>query len=173
VELVQNCIFLLNAGHETTANLTANGICALMDHPDQLRRLQDDPSLIDTMVEETLRYDSPVQLGNRRLTADLEVGGVAMKEGDYLHMAIGAANRDPDIFEDPDRFDIGRKMLHPHFAFAWGKHICLGATLGKIEGRVAIGKFVQKFPNVDYAGDKERLLRARFRGYSHVPVKVL
>ena len=173
VELVQNCIFLLNAGHETTANLTANGICALMDHPDQLRRLQDDPSLIDTMVEETLRYDSPVQLGNRRLTADLEVGGVAMKEGDYLHMAIGAANRDPDIFEDPDRFDIDRKMLHPHFAFAWGKHICLGATLGKIEGRVAIGKFVQKFPNVDYAGDKERLLRARFRGYSHVPVKVL
>ncbi len=172
VELVQNCIFLLNAGHETTANLTANGICALIENPDQLRRLQDDPSLIDTAVEETLRYDSPVQLGNRRLAEDLEVGGVAMKEGDYIHMAIGAANRDPEIFENPDQFDVGRNPSHPHFAFAWGKHICLGATLGKIEGRVAIGKFVQKFPNVEFAGDRERLLRARFRGYSHVPVKI-
>lgn len=169
VELVQNCIFLLNAGHETTANLTANGICLLMDHPDQKQRLLDDPGLIDTAVEEFLRFESPVQLGNRKLTEDVEIAGKQMKKGDYLHLALGGANRDPAIFDSPEELDIGRAK-NPHFAFASGKHICLGATLARIEGRIAIGKFIERFPEVRDSGDRERLRRARFRGYTRVPV---
>ncbi len=171
VELVQNCIFLLNAGHETTANLTANGICLLMDYPDQRQRLLDDPGLIDTCIDEILRFDSPVQLGNRKLTDEVEVGGVSMPRGTYLHLAIGGANRDPATFADPETFDIGRTP-NRHFAFAGGKHICLGASLSKIEGRIAIGEFIRRFPDIHENGPRQRLLRARFRGYEHVPVTV-
>jgi cytochrome P450 len=170
-ELIQNCIFLLNAGHETTANLTANAICLLMDHPDERRRLLDDPVLIDTCIDECLRYDSPVQLGNRKAMADIDMGGVTIPTGSFLHLAIGGANRDPAVFKDPERFDIARTP-NPHHAFAGGKHICLGATLSKIEGRIAVGKFIERFANARYDGVRERLLRARFRGYARVPVAV-
>ena len=171
VELVQNCIFLLNAGHETTANLTANAVCCLMDYPDQMRRLRDDPGLIDTAVEETLRYESSVQLGNRKLTDDLDMNGTMVPKDAYLHLAIGGANRDPAKFPDPEKFDIGRAP-NPHLAFGTGKHICLGGTLGRIEGRHAVGKFVQGFETIEPAGERERVLRARFRGYRHAPVRV-
>ncbi len=171
VELVHNCIFLLNAGHETTANLTANAICCLMDNPEQMRRLRDDPGLIGTAVDETLRYDSSVQLGNRKLTEDVDMNGTMIPKDAYLHLAIGAANRDPAKFSDPEKFDIGRTP-NPHLAFGWGKHICLGATLGRIEGRHAVGKFIQGFGTIEPAGERERVLRARFRGYRHVPVRV-
>jgi cytochrome P450 len=170
-ELVQNCIFLLNAGHETTANLTANAICLLMDHPGERRKLLDDPSLIDGCVEECLRYDSPVQLGNRKATAEVEVGGTTIPADSFLHLAIGGANRDPAVFEDPERFDIARAH-NPHHAFAGGKHMCLGATLSRIEGRIAVGKFIRRFRDVHPDGPRERLLRARFRGYARAPVAV-
>jgi len=170
-ELIQNCIFLLNAGHETTANLTANAICLLMDHPEERRRLLDDPGLIDRCIDECLRYDSPVQLGNRKATEAIEMGGVAIPAGSFLHLAIGGANRDPAVFDDAERFDIARTP-NPHHAFAGGKHICLGATLSKIEGRIAVGKFIRRFPNLRFGGLRERLLRARFRGYARVPVSI-
>jgi cytochrome P450 len=167
-ELIQNCIFLLNAGHETTANLTANAICLLLDHPGERRRLLDDPSLIDSCIDECLRYDSPVQLGNRKAMAEIEMGGVTIPKGSFLHLAIGGANRDPAVFDNPERFDIARSP-NPHHAFAGGKHICLGATLSKIEGRIAVGEFIRRFPDARFDGPRERLLRARFRGYARVP----
>lgn len=171
VELIQNCIFLLNAGHETTANLTTNGIATLLEHPDQYKRLVDDPSLIETAVDEFLRYDSPVQLGNRKLMDDVEIGGKLLPEGTYLHLALGGANRDPEVFENPESVDIGREK-NPHFAFASGRHICLGNTLAGIEGCIGIGKLVERFPNLRPNGTPERLRRARFRGYSHYPVAI-
>ncbi len=171
VELVQNCIFLLNAGHETTANLTANGIGVLLDYPDQFKRLVEDSSLIETAVNEFLRFDSPVQLGNRKLTDDVEIGGKVLKKDTYLHLALGGANRDPDVFDDPESVDIGRKK-NPHFAFASGRHICLGNTLSRIEGCTAIGKLIERFPGLRPNGERQRLRRARFRGYAHFPVAV-
>ena len=175
IELVQNCIFLLNAGHETTANLVANGIGILLEFPDQMNRLREDPSLIKTAVEEFLRYQSPLQVGNRKALKEVEMGPegskVSVPAGAFLHTCIGAANRDPEIFDDPEAVDIGRKP-NPQIAFGIGKHICMGNTLGRIEGHTAIGKFVQKFPNLRLTGEKRFHGRARFRGLSQLPVAV-
>jgi cytochrome P450 len=175
VELVQNCIFLLNAGHETTANLVGNGISILLDHPDQMQRLRDDPSLIKPAVEEFLRFQSPLQIGNRKATEDVEFGLEGSKtiipSGSFIHLAIGAANRDPETFDDPENVDIGRKP-NPQIAFGIGKHICMGNTLGRIEGHVAVGKFVERFPNLRAAGEKRFHGRARFRGLDVLPVAV-
>lgn len=175
VELVQNCIFLLNAGHETTANLVGNGISILLDYPDQLQRLQNDPSLINTAVEEFLRFESPLQIGNRKALEDTEFGPenapVTIPKGAFIHTCIGAANRDPEEFDDPENVDIGRTH-NPQIAFGIGKHICMGNTLGRIEGRIAIGKFVAKFPNLRANGAKKLHDRARFRGLDKLPVAI-
>ncbi len=175
VELVQNCIFLLNAGHETTANLVGNGISILLDYPDQLQRLRDDPSLIKSAVEEFLRFQSPLQIGNRKAMEDVEFGPeggrVEIPAGAFVHTSIGAANRDPEQFEYPEEVDIGRQP-NPQLAFGIGKHICMGNTLGRIEGHVAVGKFVARFPNLRAAGEKRYHGRARFRGLDVLPVVV-
>ncbi len=175
VELVQNCIFLLNAGHETTANLVGNGISILLDHPDQLKRLQDDPELIKTAVEEFLRFESPLQIGNRKATADVEFGPedapVTIPKDAFIHTCIGAANRDPEEFKNPETVDVGRDH-NPQIAFGIGKHICMGNTLGRIEGRIAIGKFVQRFSKLRKNGEKQLHGRARFRGLDKLPVAV-
>ena len=175
LELVQNCIFLLNAGHETTANLVANGVGILLDFPDQMDRLREDPSLIKTAVEEFLRFQSPLQVGNRKALEEIEMGPeggkVLIPAGTFLHTCIGAANRDPEIFDDPEAVDIGRKP-NPQIAFGIGKHICMGNTLGRIEGHTAIGKFVQKFPKLRLNGEKRFHGRARFRGLAQLPVAV-
>jgi hypothetical protein len=102
---------------------------------------------------------------------DIDLGGVTIPRGAFLHLAIGGANRDPAVFAEPERFDIARTP-NPHHAFAGGKHICLGATLAKIEGRIAVEKFIRRFAKVRYDGPRARLLRARFRGYARVPVAV-
>lgn len=174
-ELIQNCIFLLNAGHETTANLVGNGISILLDYPDQMDRLRSDPALIKTAIEEFLRFQSPLQIGNRKATEDIEFGPVGSKTiiraGSFIHTAIGAANRDPEIFLEPEKVDIGRKP-NPQIAFGIGKHTCMGNTLGRIEGHVAIGKFVKRFPNIRLAGKKKYHGRARFRGLETLPVEV-
>jgi cytochrome P450 len=169
VELVQNCIFLLNAGHETTTNLIGNGIGALLDHPGEMARLRGDPELITSAVEEFLRYESSNQLGNRRVVEPVEIGGVTMQPGDLVTLCIGAANRDPAQFPDPDRLDIGR-VPNRHLAFAGGIHICAGNTLARIEGRIAIGKLLARFPEIRRAGDFVRGGRARFRGYLSYPI---
>ena len=168
-ELLQNCIFLLNAGHETTTHLIGNGIGALMEHPDQLRLLRDDPSLIDSAIEEFLRFESSNQLGNRRVAEDAEVGGVPMPAGTLITLCIGAANRDSDQFPDPDRLDITRSS-NKHLAFAAGHHVCAGNTLARMEGRIAIGTLLRRFPNLRRDGAFVRGGRARFRGYRSYPV---
>ena len=170
-ELVQNCIFLLNAGHETTTSLTGNGIAILLEYPDQLERLRADPSLINTAVDEFLRYQSSVQIGNRMATEEINFDGVTVPAGAYLHTSIGAANRDPAVFENPEAVNIARHP-NPHFAFADDKHTCLGNTLARIEGRIAIGEFIRRFPKLRQAGEPEQMGRARFRGFNHYPVSV-
>lgn len=169
LELLHNCIFLLNAGHETTTNLIGNGVEALFRFPDEHRRLRDDPGMIDSAVEEMLRYESSNQLGNRQAAEDCEIGGVSIPAGAYLHIAIGGANRDPAAFTDPDRFDIARKP-NRHLAFASGIHMCAGAALARMEGQVAIGRLVARFPELRLAGEPVRGGRARFRGFLKLPV---
>ena len=175
VELVQNCIFLLNAGHETTASLVSNGIGTLLEFPDQLQRLRKNPDLIKTAVEEFLRFQSPLQIGNRKATEDVVFGPEDNRKtipaGSFIHTCVGAANRDPEIFEDPETVNIGRKP-NPQIAFGMGRHICMGNTLGRIEGHTAIGKFVERFPNLRPNGEKRFHGRARFRGLALLPVAV-
>ncbi|WIM09670.1 MAG: Putative cytochrome P450 hydroxylase [Enhydrobacter sp.] len=168
-ELVQNCIFLLNAGHETTTNLIGNTIDALLRFPGELRRLEADPGLLKTCVEEGLRFESSNQLGNRRLSADLELGGERLAAGTYIHIGIGAANRDPAQFPDPDRFDAGREP-NRHVAFGAGVHMCLGAVLARLEGTIAIGRLVRRFGGLARDGAFERGGRARFRGFNRYPI---
>jgi cytochrome P450 len=170
-ELLHNCIFLLNAGHETTTNLIGNAVDLLIRHPDAMRDLAEHPETIDTAVEEFLRMESSNQLGNRRAAVDTEIGGVAMPAGTYVHLCIGAANRDPEQFSDPDRLDLRR---HPnrHLAFGFGIHTCAGNSLARMEAQVAIGKLVRRFKSVERAGEPLRGSRARFRGFARYPVAV-
>jgi cytochrome P450 len=168
-ELVQNCIFLLNAGHETTTNLIGNTVDALLRYPDQLARLRCDPGLIKSCVEEGLRFESSNQLGNRRLAADMELGGARLAAGTYIHIGIGAANRDPAQFAEPDLFDIGRDP-NRHFAFGSGVHMCLGAVLARLEGSIAIGRLVARFDGLARDGAYERGGRVRFRGFNRYPI---
>ncbi len=168
-ELIQNCIFLLNAGHETTTNLIGNAIGALLDHPDALARLRAEPTLIDAAVEEFLRFESSNQLGNRRAGEDLEVGGVPLPRGTYVTLCIGAANRDPAQFPDPDRLHLSRSP-NRHLAFGLGPHACAGMSLARLEGRIAIQRLVERFPTLRRAGPFVRGGRARFRGYASYPV---
>ncbi len=170
-ELMQNCIFLLNAGHETTTSLVGNSVGILLNHPEQHRRLLDDPDLITTAVEEFLRYESPLQQGNRMAGEDIDLGDTVLPAGTYIHTSIAAANRDPAVFDDPDRVDLGRKP-NKHLAFATGIHICLGATLARVEGRIAIGGLVKRFPTLAANGEARMVPLARFRGYESLPVRV-
>ena len=169
LELLHNCIFLLNAGHETTANTITNGIDALLRFPDQMQRLRDDPDLIVSAIEEVLRFESSVQLNNRKLTADAEIGGVGMKKGDYIWLCVGAANRDPEVFPDPDRMDVGREK-NRHLAFGSGIHACAGMSLGRMEARIALLGFVQRFGTIEPTGTPLHHPRARFRGFVEYPV---
>jgi cytochrome P450 len=170
-ELLQNCIFILNAGHETTTNLIGNGLQLLIEWPDQRRALLQNPELIKTAVEECLRFESSNQLGNRRTTADTRLGGVDLPAGSQLNLCIGAANRDPEQFDAPDRLNIARTP-NRHLAFATGAHLCIGVNLARLEGKVAIGRFVSRFPLYRPAGTALRGGRARFRGFSTIPVAV-
>lgn len=169
IELLQNCIFILNAGHETTTNLIGNGLELLLRFPAEGKRLIDEPSMIKTAVEEFLRYESSNQLGNRRVVQDTEIDDVAMPQGTLITLCIGAANRDPEIFPQPERLDIGRAP-NRHLAFASGAHACVGLTLARLEGRIAIGRFLSRFPNYAASGPAHRARRVRFRGFTSLPV---
>ena len=171
LDLLHNCIFLLNAGHETTANTITNGIDALLRFPDQCEKLRKDPDLIDSTVEELLRFESVVQLNNRKLTADTTINNVTLRCGDYVWMAVGAANRDPAVFADPDRLDVSRRP-NRHLAFAAGIHACAGLSLARMEVRVAVGEFVRRFGNIEPTGQPVHHPRARFRGFITYPVRI-
>ncbi len=167
-ELLHNCIFLLNAGHETTTNLIANGLVALAQHPQEKQRLLAQPALMRSAVEEILRYESSNQLGNRATTQTVEVGGVTLAADTSITLCIGAANRDPAQFSDPERFDVGRTP-NRHLAFGSGIHQCVGMGLARLEGEIAIAGFLARFPNYALSGTPVRGGRARFRGFLSVP----
>ncbi len=169
LEFLHNCIFLLNAGHETTTNLIGNSVHLLVENPDVWRDLAAHPDLVGSAVEEFLRLESSNQLGNRRATRDCGIGGKTVPAHTYVHLCIGAANRDPAQFPDPDRLDVRR---HPnrHLAFGSGIHTCAGNSLARMEGQVALQKLVTRFRTIERAGDFVRGGRARFRGFKHYPV---
>jgi len=167
-ELLHNCIFLLNAGHETTTNLIGNGLVALTQHAAEKQRLVEHPQMIKTAVEEILRYESSNQLGNRMTVEPVVLGGLTLPPGTPVTLCIGAANRDPAQFPDPERFDIGRTP-NRHLAFATGAHQCAGMALARLEGAIAISRFVARFPNYALAGEPIRGGRVRFRGFLSVP----
>ncbi|WP_027237360.1 cytochrome P450 [Leisingera caerulea] len=171
IELIQNCIFILNAGHETTTNLIGNGLALLHDFPEQKQRLLEAPELIKPAIEEMLRFRSPNQLGNRETTAEVEIGGHRVAAGTNLHLVIGAANRDPEVFEKPAVFDISRSP-NRHLAFAGGPHVCVGLTLARLEGKIAIERFLRRFLHYQLLPGRVPGGRIRFRGYAALPARV-
>ncbi|MEA2591507.1 MAG: hypothetical protein QOD62_1338 [Actinomycetota bacterium] len=171
-ELISTVGLLFGAGHETTRNLIGNGMLALLRHPGELQRLRDDPSLIRSAVEELLRYDSPVQIAGRGARADVVIGGEHIAAGEPMMLLVGAANRDPARFPDPDRLDVRRpdvKML----SFGGGIHFCLGAMLARTEAQIAIGTLLSRVPHLELATDHlEWRPHITLRGLSSLPVKV-
>jgi cytochrome P450 len=168
-ELLHNVIFILNAGHETTTNLIGNGLFALLEWPEEKVRLLARPALIRSALEELLRFESSNQLGNRVTTRPVEFGGVTIPAGTFMTIGIGAANRDPAEFPDPDRLDIAREP-NRHLAFGSGAHVCAGLNVARLEGRIAIGRFLARFPHYRLSGEPVRGGRARFRGFLSIPV---
>jgi cytochrome P450 len=169
-ELVAMCILLLVAGHETTVNLIGNGVLALLHHPDQLRLLRERPELIGTAVEELLRYDGPVQRTARTPSEDVTIGDRTIPKGEIVMPFIGAADRDPAQFREPDRLDITRTE-NRHIAFGWGIHFCLGAPLARIEGQIAINTLVRRMPKLALAVDRpEHRHSLTLRGLVALPV---
>jgi unspecific monooxygenase len=147
-ELVATCTLLLIAGHETTVNLIANGVLALLRAPEQLDWFRAHPEAAGQVVEEVLRFDPPVQLTMRTALADTEAGGRPIRAGEQILLVLGAANRDPEVFAEPDRLDLrrfaGSAEADRHLAFGLGIHFCLGASLARLEGRIALAAFVRR-----------------------------
>ncbi len=170
-ELLQNCIFILNAGHETTTNLIGNGLHLLTEHPAARARLLAEPELMRKAVEEVLRFESSNQLGNRVATTDFAIDGQVFPAGTQITLCIGAANRDPAQFPDPDRFDVARDP-NRHLAFASGIHQCVGMAVARLEGRIALSRFLARFPDYRLDGTPERSPRVRFRGFLHLPARL-
>jgi cytochrome P450 len=170
-ELLHNCIFLLNAGHETTTNLIGNGLVVLSENSDEKKRLIENPGLIKTAVEEILRFESSNQLGNRMTTVQVELGGITLAAGTPVTLCIGAANRDPAQFADPEHLDI-RRSPNRHLAFGTGVHQCAGMALARLEGAIAISRFLARFPDYALNGPPVRGGRVRFRGFLSVPCTV-
>ncbi len=152
-QLLATCVTMLIAGNETTRNLIANGMLALLRNPSELQRLWSDPSLVDPAVEELLRYAGPVQCTSRVATEDIEIGGKTVEKDQVVFTMLAAANRDPARFEDPERLDIGRKDNH-HVAFGFGVHACLGQPLARLEAQVAFDTLARRVPNPALATDR-------------------
>ena len=153
-EVVQFVVLLLAAGNETTTNLIGNAVGALLDHPEQLARVAADPSLVPGAIEETLRYDAPVQIVFRVATQDVELAGTRIPKGAYVAPLLGSANRDERRFPDPDRFDVARDA-QGHLGFGFGKHFCLGASLARLEARVALEALLPELPRLERRSPRE------------------
>ena len=163
-------LLVLGAGFETTVNLIGNTVVQLDAHPDQLALARERPELWPNVVEEVLRYDSPVQMTLRSAYADVDVGGHVVAEGEPVVVFLGGANRDPDVFADPHRFDITRENAHEHLAFSSGIHYCLGAGLARLEGAVAVRTLYERFPDLRVAAPPKRRATKVLRGYDSIPV---
>ncbi len=170
-EILAVANLLFGAGAETTTNLIGNGINALFNHPDQLERLWADPELVSTTVDEILRYDSPVQIDGRVCLEAGEACGVRFDEGDRFLTLLGAANRDPDHFDDPETFDVGRQG-EPVMSFASGIHYCLGANLARVEGQEVFAGLIRRFASIEPAGERPYRKRLVLRGLDTCPVTV-
>ena len=173
-DLLIMAMLLFIAGHETTQNLIGNGLMALFRNPSEMERLRAEPDMVKNAVEEMLRYDGPVQLTGRHLLEDVVVGDVTLPAGTTAITLLGAANRDPAMFPDPDRFDIARENANRHIGFGMGIHFCLGAPLARLEAQTAIGALLRRFPDLQPAwGDAEPEHRETFtlRGLVSLPVK--
>ena len=171
LEVVAMCTALVFGGHETTVNLLGNGMLALLTHPEQLDRLRASPALIELAVEELLRFDSPAQFISRTAAADFAWRGQHIKTGDAVLGGLGAANRDPDVFDAPEHLELGRTP-NPHVAFGLGTHFCPGAQLSRIEARAAIPALLQRFPDLRLAdAPPVRRRTAVLRGLEHLPVR--
>jgi len=178
VELLQNCVFLLNAGHETTTNLIGNALISLQEWPAQREQLKADlktaandddlQQILGLAVDEFLRFESSNQLGNRRALQATQVNGVDLPAGALVTLCIGAANRDPAVYAQPEQLDL-RRTGNKHLAFGFGVHQCAGLSLARLEGRIAIGRFLQRFPNYQLSQAPVRGGRARFRGFLQAP----
>ncbi len=171
LELMHNCIFLLNAGHDTTATLIANGLDLLLRFPDQMARLRSDPKLMKTAIEEMLRYESPLQVGNRRTTTEVTVHGETLPAGTFIHVGVASANHDERQFPDPEAFDVGRRP-NRHLAFGNGIHTCAGNSLARMEASLAFSKLLERFSTIEQTGPTIRPPRARFRIVSEMPARV-
>lgn len=170
-ELVEQVVLLYIAGHETTVNLIGNGVLALLRNRDEMRRLQTDPALIPGAIEEFLRYDSPVQMSRRITLTDLEIDGRMIEKGAFCALVLASANRDPARFgDDAERLDISRPDAHQHLSFGGGAHYCLGAALARVEGQVAIGSLIERFPDLELSGDPTYNGRLNLRGLENFPV---
>ncbi len=169
-ELFATAVLLFLAGHETTANLIGNGVLALLRHPAELRRLRKEPALINRAVEELLRYDSPVQRVSRIVSEDVIIGGRTVPQGALVLALLGAANRDPVHFAEPDRLDVARED-NRHLAFGWGIHFCLGAPLARLEGQIAIGTLLRRLPRLALATERVQWRQSfTIRGLMALPV---
>jgi cytochrome P450 len=169
-ELLATCVLLYIAGHETTVNLIGNGLLALLRHPKELERLRDKPALVQSAVEELLRYDGPVQRTARITNADVELGEHKIPKGSMVVPVIGAANRDPAHFPDPDRLDVSRPD-NRHIAFGFGIHFCLGAPLARLEGQITLGTLLHRLPQLALSTERPEWRESQvLRGLKALPV---
>jgi cytochrome P450 PksS len=174
-ELVAMVLLLLVAGHETTVNLIASGVLALLEHPDQMEKLRRDPALIRSAVEELLRFTSPVDFATERYAReDVTIGGVTIPRGEMVHVVLGSANRDERYFPNPDSLDVTREP-NKHLAFGLGAHFCLGAPLARLEGQLAINTLLRRMPDLRLAVAPGGLRWRRgllLRGLESLPVSI-
>ena len=169
-ELRATAGLVLAAGFETTVNLLGNGIRLLLDNPDQLSILRQDPALWPNAVEEMLRLESPVQLTARRAKHDLTLEGRSLGQGDHVVLILAGANRDPEVFDDPYSFEVTRENANKHLSFSGGRHYCLGASLAKAETEVGLKTLFERFPHITSAGDAIRRDTRVLHGWSRLPV---
>ena len=170
-ELLSVMLLILMAGFETTRNLIGNGMLAMLRNPGQMRRLRNDPGLLEPAIHELLRYDSPVQLDGRRAREETELGGKRLRAGDVVISVIGAANRDPAVFDDPDTLDIGRTE-QSHLSFGRGIHYCLGAPLAMLEARTAFAAVLERFASIRLAAEPRNRETVVLRGVEHLWIEV-
>ncbi|QGK68254.1 cytochrome P450 [Allosaccharopolyspora coralli] len=168
-EMVATAVLLLMAGHEASVNLLANGVLALLRHPEQWRRLVTDPGLAPSAVDELIRFDSPLQLFERTAVADVDIAGHRVREGEKIAVLLGAAAHDPDVFDRPERLDITRSP-NPHLGFGAGLHYCLGAPLARLEAQTALEELVRRRPGLHLTGEPQRRPEFVIRGLRALPV---